>query len=125
MQQLILIGLGGALGAITRYGVTVGATRVFGHGFPVGTLLVNVAGSFAMGVLIGWLASRSVGDQSLRLFFATGFLGAFTTFSAFSLDFATLVERGQMVSAVSYAAVGVIASIVALFIGLGIARAVI
>ncbi|MEM1376102.1 MAG: fluoride efflux transporter CrcB [Pseudomonadota bacterium] len=124
MQSVFLVAMGGALGAAARFGVTTGATRFFGHAFPLGTIIVNVAGSLAMGLLIAWLASRSAGDQAYRLFFATGFLGAFTTFSAFSLDFAVLVERGQLGAAASYAVVSVVMSLLAVFIGLYVGRAV-
>ncbi|MEL6817604.1 MAG: fluoride efflux transporter CrcB, partial [Pseudomonadota bacterium] len=123
MMNYAIIAIGGALGAMARYATTSATTRLFGQGFPAGTIIVNVAGSFAMGFLIGWLASRAAGDNMLRLFFATGFLGAFTTFSAFSLDFAALYERGAVGLAAGYAAMSVVASILAVFGGLWLSRA--
>ena len=96
--------------------------RFTGSGFPWGTLAVNVAGSLVMGLLIAWLARRSAGDTDLRLLFATGFLGGFTTFSAFSLDAVTLYERGALTAAAGYVIASVTISILALFCGLWLAR---
>jgi CrcB protein len=121
MNHFLLVALGGALGAGSRHLVNQAALRWFGPGFPVGTLTVNVLGSLAMGLLIGWLAARaSAGGTGtgLRLFLATGVLGGFTTFSAFSLDVVFLWERGQQVAALGYAAVSVAVSIAALLAGL-------
>lgn len=123
MFHLFLVALGGGLGAAGRHLVNLAALRTFGPGFPVGTLTVNVAGSLAMGLLVGWLASRPEGvGPGLRLFLATGFLGGFTTFSAFSLDAVSLWERGEATTALIYAAVSVAASIAALFAGLMVMR---
>ena len=85
--------LGAGIGGALRHGVNVGAARLFGYGFPFGTLIVNVAGSFLMGLLAGYFAFRPGIGQHVRLFLTTGILGGFTTFSAFSLDAALLVER--------------------------------
>lgn len=122
MQSLLLVALGGAFGAASRHLVGLWALRMFGAGFPVGTLVVNVAGSLAMGILIELLALKFQGNSAMRLLIATGFLGGFTTFSAFSLDVATLWERGEGGLAALYIAVSVIASIGALFAGLYLAR---
>ncbi|WP_067216441.1 fluoride efflux transporter CrcB [Stappia indica] len=123
MNHLFLVALGGGLGAAGRHLVNLAALRTFGPGFPAGTLTVNVLGSLAMGLLVGWLASRPEGVGSgLRLFLATGFLGGFTTFSAFSLDAVTLWERGEATTALAYAAVSVIVSILALLAGLMVMR---
>ena len=123
MQHLFLVALGGGLGAAGRHLVNLAALRTFGPGFPVGTLTVNVVGSLAMGLLVGWLASRPEGvGPGLRLFLATGFLGGFTTFSAFSLDAVSLWERGEATTALIYAAVSVVVSIAALFAGLMVMR---
>ncbi|MDD9909746.1 MAG: fluoride efflux transporter CrcB [Ahrensia sp.] len=121
MQQFLLIFVGGGLGAAGRHYVSAFALRQFGPAFPYGTLAVNVAGSLVMGLFIGWLVQRG-GDISLRLFFATGVLGGFTTFSAFSLDFANLWQRGEMVAASLYVLSSVGASLVAVFVGLALAR---
>lgn len=99
------------------------ALRVAGPHLPWGTLFVNVAGSLAMGLFVGWLGRRTGGSTNeLRLFIATGALGGFTTFSAFSLDFATLWERNAPVIAFGYAAMTVLMSLLAIFGGLAIMR---
>jgi CrcB protein len=102
--------------------VNVGAVRVFGYGFPFGTLIVNIAGSFLMGLLAGYFAFRPGISQHLRLFLTTGVLGGFTTFSAFSLDAALLVERHAFGMAAGYMVGSVAASLSALFFGLAIFR---
>lgn len=122
MKHLLLIALGGGIGAALRHLVSLAALRLIGPGFPWGTFTVNVAGSFAMGVFIAWLA-RHVGNmQDLRYFVATGVLGGFTTFSAFSLDTAFLWERGESGLAAAYVAGSVIASLTAIFAGLWFVR---
>ena len=122
LKFTLLAACGGAIGAAGRYGVGVLTTRVLGAGFPWGTLIVNVAGSLAMGLLIGVLALRVSGGESMRVFLAVGVLGGFTTFSAFSLDFAYLVERKALGLALLYAGSSVAVSILALFAGLWLAR---
>ncbi|MFJ5486868.1 CrcB family protein [Hansschlegelia beijingensis] len=85
MVPVLLVALGGALGSVARYLVNIASSRVFGMGFPWGTLTVNVVGGFAMGLLAALLALKG-GSQEMRVFLMTGVLGGFTTFSAFSLD---------------------------------------
>lgn len=109
-----MIGIGGALGAITRYGINTGATQLLGQGFPYGTMIVNILGSFLMGILVIKFTQMSNISQDLKLLCTTGFLGAFTTFSAFSLDVITLWERGEMLHALFYVLASVIFSILAL-----------
>ena len=89
----LIVFIGAGIGGAFRHGVNVAATRQFGFGFPFGTLIVNIAGSFAMGLLAAISPLRPGLNQHLRLFLTTGMLGGFTTFSAFSLDTALLVER--------------------------------
>lgn len=123
MKHLLLVALGGGIGAGLRHLVGVAALRLLGPGFPWGTFAVNVAGSFAMGVFIAWLA-RHVGNlQDLRYFVATGVLGGFTTFSAFSLDVAVMWERGDAGLAGAYIAGSVVLSLAAIFAGLWLVRA--
>ena len=124
MLHLILVAVGGAIGASLRHLVNLASLRLAGPGFPWGTMAVNVAGCFAMGVFIELLARRFNASNELRLFIATGVLGGFTTFSAFSLDFAVLWERGAALPAMAYAITSVIASILALFLGLWLARSI-
>ncbi len=121
MLHAVLIFVGGGVGAVGRHFVGLAALCQFGPGFPYGTLVVNIVGSLAMGLLIGWLVRRG-GSTDLRLFLATGVLGGFTTFSAFSLDFANLWERGEPTLAFGYVAGSVVVSLVAVFAGLWIMR---
>ena len=120
LGTMLQVAAGGALGAAARYLVGVAAMRLVGPGFPWATLAVNVLGSFLMGVLVVVLARR--GGQHLAPFLMTGVLGGFTTFSAFSLDVATLYERGAVASAAAYAAASVLLSVAGLFAGLALAR---
>lgn len=122
MQQFLILFAGGGLGAAGRHYVSTFALRQFGSAFPYGTLAVNVIGCLAMGLFIGWLVQKG-GSNSLRLFFATGVLGGFTTFSAFSLDFANMWERDQIGLAALYVTASVGASLAAIFAGLWLARA--
>ena len=125
MVQLGLVAVGGALGAAARHLVNMGALRLVGPAFPAGTLAVNVLGCLLMGLLVGFLALKySGGGQGLRLFLATGVLGGFTTFSAFSLDAVLLWERGDGAAALGYVAASVALSIGALLLGLWVMRAV-
>jgi CrcB protein len=122
MYHLVLVAAGGAVGAGLRHLVNLATLRLFGSGFPWGTLTVNVVGSFAMGLFMAWLLRRTGSSAELRLLVATGLFGGFTTFSAFSLDFAVLYERGALMQAFSYVAASVLLSIGALFVGLWVAR---
>ena len=116
-----IVFLGAGIGGALRHGVNVWAGRVFGYGFPFGTLIVNVIGSFVMGLLVGFFAYRAgLVPQHMRLFLTTGVLGGFTTFSAFSLDAALLFERHNYAMALTYMVGSVVASIVALFVGLAL-----
>ncbi len=124
MLHLSLVALGGAIGAALRHLANLLALRLVGPNFPWGTLAINVIGSLAMGLFVGLLARRFGGSNELRLFVATGILGGFTTFSAFSLDFATLWERGSTFPALGYAFASVISAILALFLGMWLARSI-
>ena len=122
MNNLLLVAAGGAAGASARHLVGMASLRAFGAGFPVGTLTVNILGCLLMGVFIGLLTVRFQGSESLRLFVATGFLGGFTTFSAFSLDFQVLWDRGEVGLAIGYVAGSVILSLSALAAGMWLVR---
>ncbi|RVC41870.1 MAG: fluoride efflux transporter CrcB [Mesorhizobium sp.] len=121
MANLLLVVIGGGIGAGIRHLTNMGALRLVGPNYPWGTMAINILGSFAMGLFIAVLARRG-GSNEVRLFVATGILGGFTTFSAFSLDFATLWERGATLPAFGYALASVIGAILALFLGLWLAR---
>jgi len=118
----LIVFLGAGIGGALRHGVNVASARLWGLGFPYGTLVVNVLGSFVMGLLAGYFAFRPGIGQHARLFLTTGILGGFTTFSAFSLDTALLVERHAYGLAAGYAVGSVVASIAALFLGLAVFR---
>src|SRR3954452_1904580 len=118
----LIVFLGAGIGGAVRHGVNVGAARLFGYGFPFGTLIVNILGSFAMGALAGYFAFRPGIDQHLRLFLTTGILGGFPAFSAFSLDAALLIERHNYALAAGYIVGSVAASVSALFFGLALFR---
>ncbi|WP_306148352.1 MULTISPECIES: fluoride efflux transporter CrcB [unclassified Roseibium] len=123
MYHLLLVMIGGGIGAGGRHLVSMATLRLFGPGFPVGTLAVNVIGSLAMGLFIGWLVKHEAAHlQPLRYFLATGLLGGFTTFSAFSLDTSVLWERGDTMLALIYVVGSVVLSIVAVFAGLAVMR---
>jgi CrcB protein len=126
MSAALLVFLGAGLGGVLRHGVNLAAARILGTGLPWGTLTVNVVGSFLMGLIAGWLALRAgeTWSQPVRLFLATGILGGFTTFSAFSLDAALLWERGQGGMAAAYVAGSVVLSLAALAGGLFLVRVV-
>ena len=120
MTRFLIVAAGGALGAVARYGLA----RLFpATGWPWATLTANVAGGLLMGLLAGWLAFRGgAHSESLRLFAAVGVLGGFTTFSAFSLEAALMIERREFALAGGYVAASVVLSIAALFVGLMVAR---
>ena len=123
MTRFLIVAAGGALGAVARYGVGMLAGRLGASHWPWGTLTVNIVGGLLMGALTGWLAFRGgLQAESIRLFAAVGILGGFTTFSAFSLETALMIERRQFALAGGYVAASVVLSILALFIGLMVAR---
>lgn len=124
MYLILAIAAGGAIGAVGRHFVNVGAVTMLGTGFPYATLIVNVVGSFLMGVLIHVMAVSWTVSPEMRALLTVGGLGAFTTFSTFSLDVALLYERGQLFLAGVYIVMSVAASIGALFIGLKLSRVV-
>lgn len=118
----LIVFLGAGIGGALRHGVNLASARLFGTGLPVGTFIVNVLGSFAIGLLAGYFLVRSGVGQHARLFLVTGVLGGFTTFSTFSLDTALLIERQAYGLALGYVLGSVAAGIVALFIGLALFR---
>ncbi len=123
MPSLFLVMAGGAIGAALRFLLGKAAFQQFGPGLPLGTFAANLIGGLAMGVLAGMLARFADGGEGWRLFVGVGILGGFTTFSAFSLETVTMIERGQTGLAAGYALISVIGSVGALFAGLLIVRA--
>ena len=126
LASSLYVAVGGALGAWARYAVGVLWTRALGpiaaSAFPWATLTVNLVGSFAMGLLAGWLARHGSHGEGWRLLLGVGVLGGFTTFSAFSLDMMLLIERGQAGTAIAYALASVVLALGALAAGLWIMR---
>src|SRR6185503_14185736 len=98
----LIVFLGGGVGAALRHGVNLGSARLLGTAFPFATLFENVTGSFVMGLLAAYFAFKGDASQHWRLFFTTGILGGYTTFSAFSLDVALQYERGALGLAAVY-----------------------
>jgi len=122
-MNFLLVMVGGAVGSAGRYAVGKTMLAAFGPNYPWGTLAVNLIGGFVMGLLAGLLA-RTGGNEHTRLLIGVGVLGGFTTFSAFSLDTVTMIERGQWGVALTYVLVSVIGSVLALFGGLYLVRAI-
>jgi fluoride exporter len=118
----LIVFLGGGIGAAMRHGINLAAARALGTAFPYGTLLINISGSFIMGLVAAYFAFKGDASQHWRLFLTTGILGGYTTFSAFSLDVALLYERGEVGLAALYVIASVAISIAGLFAGLALVR---
>ncbi|AYO84514.1 camphor resistance protein CrcB [Methylobacterium sp. GXF4] len=124
MVNTLIVILGAGLGGGVRHGMNVAVARLLpGFGFPLATLLINVLGSFLMGVLAEGFALRGAAGHPARLFLTTGILGGFTTFSTFSLDAISLYERGEPALAALYVAVSVAGGLLGLIAGMALIRA--
>jgi len=127
MIQVLIVFLGGGVGSVVRHGFNLGIGRLWPNDFPLATFIINILGSFLMGVVVAWFAFRWGGgggwSQHTRLLLTTGFLGGFTTFSTFSLDAATLIERDAYLTAAGYVVGSVGLGLVGLFLGLWLVRA--
>lgn len=122
MPPLLLVMAGGAIGAGCRYLLGGVMARAFGIGLPYGTFAANLIGGLLMGALAGMLARITMPGEPLRLFLGVGFLGGFTTFSAFSLEAFNMIEGGQIALAGGYAIASVVGAVFMLFLGLQIVR---
>ena len=122
MKMILAIAVGGAIGAVARHYVAYAVATTVGQGFPWGIVVVNILGSFLMGCLVETSALMWSPSVEMRAFMMVGVLGAFTTFSTFSLDVVLLIERGQMAAAASYIIISVICAIGALFVGMALMR---
>jgi len=125
MPSLLYVMLGGAVGAGFRYQISAIALRNLGPGFPWGTWIINLLGGLLMGILAGVLARQFAPEQGepLRLLLGVGVLGGFTTFSAFSLEAANMLLRGQVLLATAYVVSSAAGAIMFVFIGLFLTRA--
>ncbi|MCJ2138775.1 fluoride efflux transporter CrcB [Methylobacterium sp. E-066] len=124
MVNTLIVILGAGLGGGVRHGINVAVARLLpGFGFPLATLVINVLGSFLMGVLAEGFALRGAAGHPARLFLTTGILGGFTTFSTFSLDAISLYERGEPALAVLYVGVSVAGGLLGLIAGMALIRA--
>ncbi|MDB5546987.1 MAG: fluoride efflux transporter CrcB [Tardiphaga sp.] len=121
-MSYLLVFVGGGLGSVLRYALTMAAGKAFGPHFPWGTFLINITGSTVMGLIAGYLAFKGETAQPWRIFLMTGILGGYTTFSAFSLDAAVLYERGEIALALAYVLGSVLMAISGLFAGLALVR---
>ena len=117
-MSYLVVFVGAGIGGAARHGMNIWVARLMGTHFPWHTLLINILGSIVMGLITGWFAERLGAAGHLRLFLATGIMGGFTTFSAFSLDAGLLVERHQLGGAAFYVGLSVLGSIGGLFLGL-------
>ena len=124
MKTLLMVALGGAIGASGRYGIGVLAGRLTHGDFPAGTFTANIVGSFVLGVLAGLMTFAWNPAPEIRAFLVVGVLGGFTTFSAFSLDVVLLMERGRPLLAAGYLVATVVVSVGGLFAGLRLMRSV-
>ena len=122
MKWLALMA-GGGFGAILRYTLSISVDQRMAASFPLGTFAVNVLGCFVTGILATWLDQRGISSPTVRLFWVTGLLGAFTTFSTFSFETMKLIENGKMLHATANAAGSVVACVFAVMAGIAIARA--
>ncbi len=122
MRIYFVVAAGGALGAVCRYSLTAVVTPLFQLGFPVGTLAANVVGSFLMGALVEVLALIWSPSEAMRAFLVVGVLGAFTTFSAFSMEAVDLIQQGAVSAAVVYVVASVFLSLAAVFGGMRVFR---
>jgi len=122
MNQVLAIAGGGAVGALLRYWVSSGVYLLAGRDFPYGTLVVNVVGSLLMGFLYIWLLERTLGGVAMRAFVLIGLLGAFTTFSAFSMETLNLMEAGHIGKAILNTLMSVVLCIGAAALGVMLAR---
>lgn len=122
MNPYLLVGIGGALGAMARFAVG-GLVGALPNGFPLATFVINIAGSLAMGLLVGILAKMTPQFQNeIRLFVAVGIFGGFTTFSSFSLDAISMIERGDVLLATLYVVGSVVLALAGLWIGMLVMR---
>jgi CrcB protein len=123
LNLIVAVAAGGAFGSVARYLVGIGSGKLFGLNFPWGTLIINVTGSFLIGLFIGLFATRWDLPQAMRVFLTVGICGGYTTFSTFSMDTFYLMERGEAMAASAYLLGSVILSVGALVTAIHVVRA--
>lgn len=122
MKQVLFVGLGGAAGSILRYVTNVITLKYYSASFPLATFIVNVVGCFLAGLIFGLITQETTEAQNLKFLLITGFCGGFTTFSAFALENVRLMNSGNTTTAIIYTLASVAAGLIAIWIGLLIAR---
>ena len=125
MNLIIAIFLGGGCGALSRYLIIDQINKISSNSFPYGTTLVNVLGAFLIGIIYYLLISKIIINEQLKVFITIGFLGGFTTFSSFNLDFFKLIESGSIFLAIIYALSSFLITIVAFYIGYSLTKVLI
>lgn len=124
MQNLITVAVGGALGALSRYSLSLWISNKWNHGFPIHTFIINITGAFLLGFINILLVERFALNPIWRLGIGVGFLGAFTTFSTFSFEVITLIQEGNLSTAMSYTLLSVLVGFAGVAIGIGLARSI-
>ena len=124
MQNILIIGIGGFMGAVARYGLSLWISQRWGRSFPLGTFVINVSGSFLIGLLMTLIADRFTMNPQWRLLLVVGFLGAYTTFSTFEYETGAMLKDGEWAFAMLNIVLSVVVGFVALKLGEAIAKAV-
>lgn len=122
MKSILLVGLGGGMGSVLRYLISVMTSRYFAHSFPFATFVVNLTGCLLIGLLMGVIGRNAGADSDLKLLLVTGFCGGYTTFSAFSLENIQLIQSGHVSTALWYIGLSVILGVLAVGLGLYLAK---
>tara|TARA_B100000686_G_scaffold79068_1_gene85245 strand:+ start:2773 stop:3150 length:378 start_codon:yes stop_codon:yes gene_type:complete len=121
MNIIILVAFGGALGSVIRYFTELVCKRFTLNAIPIGTIMVNIIGSFLIGYSMQYLLSRNIATEEYRRFIMTGFLGGLTTFSSFSLEILQMLQDGKLFLAVSYVFLSITIGLLAVWLGISIA----
>jgi fluoride exporter len=122
LYSFLLVGIGGFFGSVARYATSRSIDLKLNSIFPYGTMTVNIVGSFILGIVIAWTSKKTDGAENLRLLFATGFCGGFTTFSAFAFENLNLLQQRMIGSAFLYALISLILGVVAVYTGILMAK---